>query len=191
MRMRFAIATMLCAAAISSHAATAPSPEAACIASALDTLFSAALTDELAADAPLDPPAQSVTNAVEDPQRMLVDFALQLRDIRYRRGGRVPTTGFDCSGFVQYVFAQVLGLDLPGDSASQFDSGSKIARSDMRAGDLVFFHIHGKRISHVGIYLGEGRFIHAPTTGERVKVSNLGENYWARRFAGARRPQSA
>jgi cell wall-associated NlpC family hydrolase len=113
-----------------------------------------------------------------------------LRDIRYRRGGRAPATGFDCSGFVHYVFANVLGLDLPSDSASQFSSGEKIARADMQAGDLVFFHIHGKRVSHVGIYLGDGQFIHAPTTGQRVKVNKLDESYWARRFAGARRPQT-
>jgi cell wall-associated NlpC family hydrolase len=60
----------------------------------------------------------------------------------------------------------------------------------MQAGDLVFFRTRGKHVSHVGIYLGDGQFIHAPTTGERVKVSNLGESYWARRFAGARRPQT-
>ena len=178
--------------AVSGQALAAPSPQAACIASALDTQFAPSMLDELSATIePAIERAQPATNRVEDPRRLLVDFALQLRDIRYRRGGRAPATGFDCSGFVHYVFAKVLGLDLPSDSASQFSSGEKVVRAEMQAGDLVFFHIHGKRISHVGIYLGEGQFIHAPTTGERVKVSRLGESYWSRRFAGARRPTTA
>jgi len=125
-----------------------------------------------------------------DPRQELSQFAMQLLDIRYRRGGQTPSTGFDCSGFVHYVFAQVFGIDLPQNSAGQYQVGKQVARSDMKVGDLVFFKTHGKRISHVGIYLGEGRFIHSPTTGERVRVSNLAENYWARRFAGARRPNT-
>jgi cell wall-associated NlpC family hydrolase len=125
-----------------------------------------------------------------DPRQELSQFAMQLLDIRYRRGGSAPSTGFDCSGFVHYVFAQVFGVDLPQNSAGQYHVGKQIARSDMKVGDLVFFKMHGKRISHVGIYLGEGRFIHSPTTGERVHVSSLAENYWARRFAGARRPNT-
>lgn len=125
-----------------------------------------------------------------DPRQELSQFAMQLLDIRYRRGGQTPKTGFDCSGFVHYVFAQVFGVDLPQNSAGQYQVGKQIARNDMKVGDLVFFKTHGKRISHVGIYLGEGRFIHSPTTGERVRVSNLAENYWSRRFAGARRPNT-
>jgi cell wall-associated NlpC family hydrolase len=89
---------------------------------------------------------------------------------------------------VHYVFAQVLGVDLPENSAAQYRDGQKIARDDLQAGDLVFFHTRGKRVSHVGIYLGDGRFIHSPTTGERVRVDRLSERYWAHRFAGARRP---
>jgi cell wall-associated NlpC family hydrolase len=149
-------------------------------------------------DAKPDDDAGTLENAVitdddiasVDPRQELQQFAMQLLDIRYRRGGRVPATGFDCSGFVHYVFAQVFGVDLPGNSAEQYHVGKQIARTEMKVGDLVFFKTHGKRISHVGIYLGEGRFIHSPTTGERVRVSNLAENYWARRFAGARRPNT-
>jgi len=190
--LRSVIATVFFVA-VSGQALAAPSPQAACIAGALDTLFAPSMLDGLAAaiEPAIQAQTQPATNGVEDPRRLLVDFALQLRDTRYRRGGRAPATGFDCSGFVHYVFAKVLGLDLPSDSASQYSSGEKIARTEMQAGDLVFFHMHGKRISHVGIYLGENRFIHAPTTGERVKVSSLGEGYWSRRFAGARRPTTA
>ncbi len=128
--------------------------------------------------------------ATVDPRQELSQFAMQLLDIRYRRGGQVPSTGFDCSGFVHYVFEQVFGVDLPANSASQYQVGKQVARSELKVGDLVFFKTHGKRISHVGIYLGDGRFIHSPTTGERVRVSNLASDYWARRFAGARRPNT-
>jgi cell wall-associated NlpC family hydrolase len=171
-----------------STAATPSRPEAVCPAELLETLFAPSLIDELTVSSA---PAvlSEVAPASRDPRRTLVDFAMQLRDIRYRRGGRLPATGFDCSGFVHYVFANVLGLDLPSDSASQFTNGNEIARAEMQAGDLVFFRTHGKRVSHVGIYLGDGRFIHAPTTGQRVRVNRLDESYWAQRFAGARRPQ--
>ena len=77
-------------------------------------------------------------------------------------------------------------------TAFAFDAigaGVKVKRADMKAGDLVFFHIRGKRISHVGIYLGDGRFIHAPTTGKRVSISSLDSAYWSRHFAGAKRPK--
>lgn len=143
--------------------------------------------------APLPAVARATTDVpatTADPRRLLVDFAMSLRDIRYRRGGRSPQRGFDCSGFVHYVFAQVLGVDLPGNSAAQYADSEAIARDDLQAGDLVFFRTRGKRISHVGIYLGDGRFIHSPTSGERVRVDQLDERYWARRFAGARRPDA-
>lgn len=123
-------------------------------------------------------------------RKLLADFSMTLRDIRYRRGGRDPKTGFDCSGFVRYVYQHTIGAVLPSNSASQFNVGTSVARSDMKTGDLVFFRVHGKRISHVGIYLGDNRFIHSPSTGKRVSVSSLDEAYWARRFAGARRPNA-
>jgi cell wall-associated NlpC family hydrolase len=170
--------------------ASVPLPQSICPVEALDTLFAPSMIDELAAIVPAVQDATTVS-ANRDSHHALVDFAMQLRDIRYRRGGRVPATGFDCSGFVHYVFANVFGVDLPSDSASQFTSGEKVARAEMQAGDLVFFRMHGKRVSHVGIYLGDGQFIHAPTTGQRVKVNNLDESYWSRRFAGARRAQTA
>jgi cell wall-associated NlpC family hydrolase len=121
-------------------------------------------------------------------RNLLADFAMTLRDIRYRRGGREPSTGFDCSGFVRYVYKHALGKDLPPNSASQYLTGTQIDRSEMKTGDLVFFRIKGKRISHVGIYLGDGRFIHAPSSGKRISVSELREGYWAKRFVGAKRP---
>ena len=121
-------------------------------------------------------------------RKLLADFAVTLRDIRYRRGGDSPSTGFDCSGFVRYVFEHSIGQQLPMNSASQYRIGSVIARSDLEVGDLVFFHIRGKRVSHVGIYLGHGHFIHSPSTGRTVSISNLDDAYWAKHFAGAKRP---
>lgn len=126
----------------------------------------------------------------DELRRMLVGLALKLRHIPYVRGGHDPTTGFDCSGFVRYVFEHAIGVKLPVNSISQFRAGQWVPRTDMQPGDLVFFRtegVHG-RVSHVGMYLDNGRFIHSPSHGETVHVSNLGNSYWARRFAGARRP---
>jgi cell wall-associated NlpC family hydrolase len=119
----------------------------------------------------------------------LLAFAMKLRDIRYHRGGRKPSTGFDCSGFVRYVFLHSIGLDLPTNSASQFLAGLKVKRNEMKTGDLVFFRTRGKAISHVGIYIDNGQFIHSPSAGKTVRVDSLNEAYWAKHFVGAKRPE--
>jgi cell wall-associated NlpC family hydrolase len=129
----------------------------------------------------------------QDLRDTLIGLAMQLRNVRYVRGGRDPSTGFDCSGFVRYVFERAIGLQLPTNSASQYLVGRIVKRNDMQPGDLVFFRTaggrHGQgRISHVGIYAGDGHFIHSPRRGESVRVDSLGDSYWAKRFAGARRP---
>ncbi|MGF6709701.1 cell wall-associated NlpC family hydrolase [Luteibacter sp. W1I16] len=119
----------------------------------------------------------------------LLAFAMKLRDIRYHRGGRAPSTGFDCSGFVRYVFMHSIGLDLPTNSASQFLAGLKVKRNEMKTGDLVFFRTRGKAVSHVGIYIDNGQFIHSPSAGKTVRVDSLNEAYWAKHFVGAKRPE--
>jgi cell wall-associated NlpC family hydrolase len=130
----------------------------------------------------------------QDLRDTLIGLAMQLRNVRYVRGGRDPSTGFDCSGFVRYVFERAIGLQLPSNSASQYLIGHIVRRSDMQPGDLVFFRTagrHGKgRISHVGIYISDGHFIHSPRRGESVRVDSLADSYWAKRFAGARRPDA-
>ncbi|MBS0590245.1 MAG: C40 family peptidase [Proteobacteria bacterium] len=120
------------------------------------------------------------------PRKRIADFALSLRDIRYRRAGRDPSTGFDCSGFTHYVYNKTFGVELPYDAPSQYRDGEKIAREEMKVGDLVFFQVRG-HITHVGMYMGEGRFIHSPAPGKRVRVDELANAYWAKRWAGARR----
>jgi cell wall-associated NlpC family hydrolase len=128
---------------------------------------------------------------VTDLRKALIAMAMKLRDTRYVRGGRDPSTGFDCSGFVRYVFAHAVGMQLPTNSAAQFLAGLKVKRADMKPGDLVFFHTGGKRrVSHVGIYISDGRFIHSPTTGKSVEISSLESGYWAKRFVGAKRPEA-
>lgn len=189
------VAAAALAAAIFSNAnafASTIPPEASlgCVEDVMEALISPPVIAGTGAEAASTPVSGTLAAAVVDPRQLLADFALKLRDIRYRRGGRVPSTGFDCSGFVHYVFAHALGVDLPENSASQFNAGIKVSRDEMRTGDLVFFHTRGKHVSHVGIYLGEGRFIHSPATGERVRVNRLDEQYWAHRFAGAKRMES-
>lgn len=130
-------------------------------------------------------------DSVTDLRKALIAMAMKLRDIRYVRGGHDPATGFDCSGFVRYVFAHAIGMQLPTNSASQFLAGLKVRRADMKPGDLVFFHTGGKRrISHVGIYISDGQFIHSPASGKSVQISSLDEAYWAKHFVGAKRPEA-
>ncbi len=106
---------------------------------------------------------------------------------KYRTGG-ISTSGFDCSGFTMYVFNH-LGVSLPHQSGSQYSMGSAVSRSDLRAGDLVFFNTNGVGVSHVGIYVGEGKFAHASTS-RGVMVSSLSDSYYVNRYVGAKRVMS-
>jgi cell wall-associated NlpC family hydrolase len=116
-----------------------------------------------------------------------IDQAVDLLGIRYRRGGSSPEAGFDCSGFVSHVFAEGLGLVLPRSSKEMSQAGAAINRDQIRPGDLVFFDTMRKAFSHVGIYLGDNQFVHAPRSGGRVRIEDLRQTYWAKRFNGARR----
>lgn len=112
--------------------------------------------------------------------------ALDMRGKPYRPGGNSPR-GFDCSGLVQYSYAQV-NLHLPRRTEDQWASSRAVARKEIRPGDLLFFHQEGKRNSHVAIYVGDGRFVHAPSSGKQVSTASLTDRYWTQHFAGARRP---
>ena len=115
-----------------------------------------------------------------------VERALDLIGIRYRRGGSSPETGFDCSGFVDHVF-KGLGTMLPRTSGEMSRSGEAIGKDDLQPGDLVFFNTMRRAFSHVGIYLGNHQFVHAPASGGVVRIDDLRQKYWGKRYNGARR----
>jgi len=115
----------------------------------------------------------------------VVGYAKRFLGIRYVYGGSSPRSGFDCSGFVRYVYAH-FGVALPHSSYAQFGDGHRVGRRSLRPGDLVFFD----SVGHVGIYIGNGRFIHAPHTGTRVSIEKLG-GWYSSRFSGARRIKNA
>ena len=117
----------------------------------------------------------------------LVFQALATAGVPYRRGGESPETGFDCSGLVAHVYEEAWGVRLPRDTRGQSEAGVPVSLSDLEPGDLLFYNTQNRPYSHVGIYLGDGRFIHAPKTGARVRVESLDGGYWRARFDGARR----
>jgi cell wall-associated NlpC family hydrolase len=118
-------------------------------------------------------------------------FALGLIGIRYRFGGNTPETGLDCSGLVRYVFQQVTGIDLPRTAKEMSQVGEKVGLDELQPGDLVFFNTRRFAFSHVGIYLGDNRFIHAPSRGKEVELATIDKHFWQQRFNGARRLASA
>jgi cell wall-associated NlpC family hydrolase len=126
---------------------------------------------------------QTVTHTAAD----LVGNALGFLGVPYKRGGISAATGFDCSGFVKAMYEQTIGLILPRKASQQAAATEKIDKSELQPGDLVFFNTMRRAFSHVGIYIGEGKFIHAPKPGAEVRVDNLGQSYWSRHFDGARR----
>ncbi len=133
-----------------------------------------------AAERPLREPAQGSANAV-------AFRALSLVGTPYLYGGESPQTGFDCSGFVRFIYRDALGVVLPRTAQAQSTFGGILhRRENLALGDLVFFS-EGQTIFHVGLYVGEGRFVHAPRTGKTVQLSSLSAGYWADRFALARR----
>lgn len=123
------------------------------------------------------------TNSAKD----LVLKGLELVGINYRRGGTDPDSGLDCSGFVQVVFRDAIGMLLPRTAKEQSNVGSKVDKSELRPGDLVFFNTMRRAFSHVGIYLGDNRFMHAPRSGAEVRVEDMSQSYWVKRYNGARR----
>ena len=113
--------------------------------------------------------------------------ALSLTGIKYKYGGSTPETGFDCSGFVRYVFQQAADLTLPHGARALSRLGHAVPVEQLKPGDLVFFNTLKSAFSHVGIYLGDNRFIHAPSSGGTIHVVSMDDAYWAKRFNGARR----
>ncbi|MBI5005913.1 MAG: C40 family peptidase [Nitrosomonadales bacterium] len=125
--------------------------------------------------------------ASDEQMNELVMYAVSLADTPYRYGGNSSGSGFDCSGFVGHVYRQTLGLSLPRTSREISRVGRAIGQHELRPGDLVFYNTQNASFSHVGIYIGEGKFVHSPRTGETVRTEDMQMKYWVARFDGARR----
>jgi cell wall-associated NlpC family hydrolase len=113
--------------------------------------------------------------------------ALSLIGVNYKFGGNTPEQGLDCSGFVRYVFQQATGINLPRSTRDQAKVGQSVAKDQLQPGDLVFFNTRRFQFSHVGLYLGNNRFVHSPSSGGAVEVVELDNSYWKKVFNGARR----
>lgn len=155
-----------------------------------------------AASAPIDPlaallvekgllpaTAPQAVRKVSDAASELVLSAMNFLGVRYRRGGNSTEDGFDCSGFTRHVFENSVGLLLPrrADEQARLPGLANVTRDELRPGDLVFFNTMRRTFSHVGIYVGDGKFIHAPKPGASVRIEDMREAYWSNRYTGARR----
>ena len=169
-----------------------PIPPAAAAASAADAVGRFLVDKGLIAPAPTnaaEPPA--FVERVRDKASDMVLTAMNFLGVPYRRGGNTAESGFDCSGFTRQVFETSLGLLLPrrADEQAKAPGLMTVKRDELQPGDLVFFNTLKRTFSHVGIYVGEGKFIHAPKPGGEVRVENMNFAYWAKRFTGARRAE--
>ncbi len=143
------------------------------------------------------PPARHTSSLPRTPGKPMIDPSAGLEEISiqamslvgtpYRYGGNTPDSGFDCSGLVRYVVQRAANVNLPRTTEQMGQRGTSLDRSDVASGDLVFFNTTGRANSHVGIYVGQNRFVHAPATGGTVRLEDMGKSYWASRYNGARR----
>lgn len=132
--------------------------------------------------------AQDAFESSTDRIAAMLDSGLNFLGIKYRFGGNGPETGgFDCSGLVKKIFSDALGVNLPRTAVQMAQMGEKVGRQDLKPGDLVFFNTMRRTFSHVGIYLGDSKFLHAPSAGGVVRVDDIDNAYWQRHFTGARR----
>ncbi len=135
--------------------------------------------------------ASPLVQQMRDRATELVMASMGFLGVRYVRGGNDVEQGFDCSGFTRYVFEHSLGLVLPrrADEQARQAGLARVGKNELRPGDLVFFNTMRRAFSHVGIYVGEGKFIHAPRSGAEVRIEDMRQSYWAKRFNGARRAE--
>jgi len=136
---------------------------------------------------PASSPRSSSTEPANGRASELLVHAMGFLDIPYQWGGTSAETGFDCSGFVRTMYEEAVGLVLPRQSNKQAEVTETIANTDLKPGDLVFFNTMNRAHSHVGIYVGDDKFIHSPSTGSRVRMEDFKLSYWRTRFDGARR----
>lgn len=130
---------------------------------------------------------QSMGQSVATNTSTVINTAMGMIGIPYRFGGTSAETGFDCSGFVRAIYQDTMGHLLPRKADDQAKATQKIDKKELKPGDLVFFNTMRRTFSHVGIYVGDGQFIHSPSKGKSVRVENMNTSYWAKRFNGARR----
>ncbi len=169
-----------------------PSAEAAASAGGPDAV-TRFLVDKGLIAAPAAGNENSMVERLRDRASDMVITAMNFLGVPYRRGGNSADHGFDCSGFTRHVFELSLGLVLPrrADEQAQTAGLISVKRTELKPGDLVFFNTLKRTFSHVGIYVGEGKFIHSPRAGGEVRVEDMGASYWAKRFTGARRADVA
>lgn len=175
MRFKPALTAVTTALLLSANALAAPSDD----------------LDRLLAEKGLLGQIDQVRQSVSSKASELVVNAIGFLGVPYKRGGNTVETGFDCSGFVRSMYEQTVGLILPRRAEQQAAVTQNIDKSELKPGDLVFFNTMRRAFSHVGIYVGEGRFIHSPKPGAEVRVESMSVDYWARRFDGARRVQAS
>jgi cell wall-associated NlpC family hydrolase len=137
------------------------------------------------AGAPEAPDRAPAVRASDETARKALDFAREMVGKPYKYAGNTPA-GFDCSGLVNYSYGKA-GIRLPRDTRSQRQSTVPVPTRNLRAGDLLFFDQEGAKASHVGLYIGEGRFVHAPSSGGKVRVDNMKSDFWKKHFVDARR----
>lgn len=178
------LSLILLAAAAGAHAAPATSAEDDVGHFMADKKFVQRL-DEVRASVG-DKVSEASSNVASKTSELVVN-AMGFLGVPYRRGGSNASTGFDCSGFVKAMYEQTVGLILPRRANEQAAATQKIDRQDLQPGDLVFFNTMKHAFSHVGIYVGDGKFIHSPKPGAQVRVEDMGVSYWKARFDGARR----
>lgn len=151
---------------------------------ALLTLFAGRVH---AQDAPQPAPTNVAQSALSGRIADALMYAVSMIGVPYRYGGTDASSGFDCSGFVHHVFGNIVAHSLPRNAEGMSRTGARVSRTELKPGDLVFYNTLGRAFSHVGIYLGNNQFIHAPSTGKTVEIVNMDDRYWTSRFNGARR----
>jgi cell wall-associated NlpC family hydrolase len=197
--MLLALMQPACAEPDAGSRAAAAAAAAASMSLITATAMTAATTPAAAA---VGDPEPTQPETIESQSLRVVDWAasrtqdliatsLSLLGVKYRRGASDPSVGFDCSGFVRHVYKEAVGLLLPHSAYSMSLQGKSVGLDDLKPGDLVFFNTLKRQFSHVGIYLGDNRFIHAPSHGKSVQVDTLTDSYWVRHFTGARRIDTA
>ncbi len=189
-RFRPALASVAVALALGAGIARA-APDAAAADPIARLLAERGLGDPAKVPAAVPPSEYAFVQTMRDKASDMVLSAMNFLGVPYRRGGNNAEQGFDCSGFTRHIFEISLGLVLPRRVDEQASASGliKVRREELKPGDLVFFNTLKRTFSHVGIYIGEGKFIHSPRTGAEVRVEDMRYAYWSKRFTGARRAQ--